>query len=89
MTPFRFLGCGPVEDCGGTTGWEDVKSAFRSQNPTPEQIELKNWAQNILGLGDDYTPFAEPNVTQMNYEGRWENYVESIPRGMGAPAVLR
>jgi hypothetical protein len=34
------------------------------------------WAQETSGLDANFDPFKEPNVVQMNYEGRWENHLE-------------
>ncbi|TFK33372.1 hypothetical protein BDQ12DRAFT_738798 [Crucibulum laeve] len=77
------IGCGPVEDSGGTTGWETVKSAFRAQNPRITQSERRKWAREVSGLGDEFDPFKEPGVVQMNYEGRWENHLELYMNGSG------
>jgi hypothetical protein len=37
----------------------------------------------VSGLGDAFDPFKEPDVIQMNYEGRWENHVEDYMRMSG------
>ena len=78
-----FVGCGPVEDSGAIQGWEEVKSAFRARNPTRSQRERRRWAREVSGLGDEFDPFREPDVIQMNYEGRWENHVEHFMRMSG------
>jgi hypothetical protein len=82
-TKFILSGCGPVEDCHGTTGWNDVKAAFRSPNLTAEQRSLVPWAKAVSGLGDAFDPFAEPDVTVMNYEGRWENHLRAYMEASG------
>jgi hypothetical protein len=61
-----FIGCGPVEDSGAIPGWEEVKRAFRAQNPTSSQRERQEWAREASGLGDKFDPFKEPDVIQMN-----------------------
>lgn len=71
------LGKGPVEDCGGPTGWQEVKQAFRNARPSREQLSQREWARNASGEGDSYDPLAQPDIVQMNYEGRWENHFES------------
>jgi hypothetical protein len=80
---FDLLGCGPVEDSGAIEGWEAVKSAFRAQNPTRKHRERQQWAREVSGLGDKFDPFKEPDVIQMNYEGRRENHVEHFMRMSG------
>ncbi|KAF8649267.1 hypothetical protein AX16_005919 [Volvariella volvacea WC 439] len=83
------IGCGPVEDSGSVYGWQGVKEAFASRNPTQEQRNLIRWAKERSGLGDNFDPERVPNVVQMNYEGRWENHLisfmessgEHVPRG--------
>jgi hypothetical protein len=72
------LGCGPVEDCGSIEGWNNVKAAFRSSVPAADQNDLRSWAKEVSGLGESYDPFAEPNITVMNYEGRWENHLRDF-----------
>jgi hypothetical protein len=72
------LGCGPVEDCGSIEGWNDVKAAFRSSAPTVDQNHLQSGAKKVSGLGESYNPFAQPNITVMNYEGRWENHLQAF-----------
>jgi len=76
-------GCGPVEDCHGPLGWNDVKAGFRSPNATTHQRNLVPWAKAVSGLGDRFDPFAEPDVKVMNYEGRWENHMESYMEASG------
>lgn len=34
-------------------------------------------------MGDEFDPFAEPDITQMNYGGRWGNHVDRYMLGMG------
>jgi hypothetical protein len=34
------------------------------------------WAGEASGLDAKFDPFKEPDVVQMNYEGRWENHLE-------------
>jgi hypothetical protein len=36
-----------------------------------------------LGLGEEFDPMKEPNVVQMNYEGRWENHLHAFMRMSG------
>jgi hypothetical protein len=73
---YWLAGCAPVEDSGSTTGWEEVKSAFRASNPTRDQEDRRRWARDVSGLGQSFDPLKEPDVVQMNYEGRWENHLE-------------
>ncbi|KAF9549273.1 hypothetical protein CPC08DRAFT_715475 [Agrocybe pediades] len=72
-------GCGPIEDCGSIPGWEEVKAAFRvpAAQRTSEQRYKVQWAKDVSGLGDACDPFKEPDVVQMNYEGRWENHLQA------------
>jgi len=77
------LGCGPVEDCHGPTGWNEVKAAFRSPSASAHQRGLVPWAKAVSGLGEAFDPFAEPDVKVMNYEGRWENHLESFMETSG------
>ena len=78
-------GCGPVEDSGSIYGWNEVKDAFRvpAHRRTLEQKERVEWAQNVSGQGAEFDPLKEPNVTQMNYEGRWENHLDSYMLASG------
>ncbi|KAF8987179.1 hypothetical protein BDQ17DRAFT_1548254 [Cyathus striatus] len=76
-------GCAPVEDSGAIPGWNSVKAAFRARNPTQEQEERRQWARDVSGLGDRYNPLEEPNIIQMNYEGRWENHLEGFMMDSG------
>lgn len=73
-------GRGPLEDCGGTRGWNDVKAAFRAPaaTRTPEQTDLVRWAQEVSGIDATFDPFKEPDVVQMNYEARWENHMKAF-----------
>ena len=64
-----------MEDSGGIAGWNRLKRAFRAQDPSSELHDLISWAKDASGLGDRFDPFAEPNITVMNYEGRWENHL--------------
>jgi len=41
------------------------------------------WAKAVSGLGDAFDPFAEPDVTVMNYEGRWENHLIAYMEASG------
>jgi hypothetical protein len=69
------LGYGPAEDSGGVTGWERVKHAFSAAQPSKEQLELREWALQVTGHDEERDdPLKTPNVTVMNYEGRWENH---------------
>ncbi|KAJ3494438.1 hypothetical protein NLJ89_g10808 [Agrocybe chaxingu] len=54
---------------------------------TKEHKELLEWAKRVSGLGEQFDPLKDPNVTQMNYEGRWENHVEAYMRACGDPAL--
>ena len=61
------LGLGPVEDCGGTYGCDQVKDAFRTlraASANERQHELVTWAKEVLGLDDAFNPFAEPDIVQ-------------------------
>jgi hypothetical protein len=82
---YLCLGYGPAEDSGGVTGWERVKYAFSAAQPSKDQLELREWALRVTGHdeerddplaveGGPYSPLKTPNVTVMNYEGRWENH---------------
>ncbi len=73
-------GWGPVEDCGGPSGWNDVKAAFRAAaaTRTPAQVDLVRWAREQSGLEAAFDPFKDPNVVQMNYEARWENHMRGF-----------
>ena len=74
------LGRGPVEDCGGTYGWDKVKIAFRAlraASANERQHELVTWAGEVSGLGDAFDPFAVPDIVQMNDEGRWEHHLRA------------
>jgi hypothetical protein len=64
---YFFKGCCPVEDSGNLPGWEYIKDAYRSTHPTPEQ-------QEVSGLGDQFNPFAEPDVAVLNNEERWDKF---------------
>ncbi|KIY44789.1 hypothetical protein FISHEDRAFT_50671, partial [Fistulina hepatica ATCC 64428] len=80
------VGYGPAEDAGGVTGWQDVKAAFAASNPTRKQLEIRKWATEQMGMvgrddplaveGGPYSPLKTPNVTVMNYDGRWVNHLE-------------
>ncbi|KAF9458392.1 hypothetical protein BDZ94DRAFT_1313351 [Collybia nuda] len=50
------------------------KSAFGSRIPTMKQNRMKVWARSAPGPDERFSPFNEPDVTVMNYEGRWENH---------------
>lgn len=73
-------GCGPVEDSGGIEGWKRVKKAFAAVSPTSEQLELRGWAKSVSGR-EDFNALEEPNVTHLNYEGRWENHERGFREG--------
>ena len=57
------------------------------QNPSSEQHDLISWAKDTSGLGDRFDPFAEPNITVMNYEGRWENHLIGFMKNSGESTV--
>jgi hypothetical protein len=65
-------GCGPLDDSGGVTGWEDVKAAFSSSNPTAHQKRWKSWAQEISPLGHVFDPSKAPNLEQL--KGEFEKF---------------
>ena len=59
-------GCGALDDCGGVEGWEEVKQAFSSANPSAYQRERKSWAMEISPLGSAFDPKRAPNVEELN-----------------------
>lgn len=67
------VGCGPVEDCGSSYGWERVKKAFAAAEPTPEQDELIQWAKDVA-CRQNFNALEEPSLTQLNDENRWGTY---------------
>lgn len=89
----KAVGYAPAEDAGGVRGWERVKEAFAAERPTREQLDLRKWATERMGLegrkdplavGDKtYSPLNEVNVTVMNYEGRWENHYNGYREELG------
>ena len=57
-----------------------MKAAFRvpASQRNPEQRFRVKWAKEGSGLGEACDPFKEPDLVQMNYEGRWENHFEAF-----------
>ncbi|KAL1733733.1 MM3350-like domain-containing protein, partial [Schizophyllum commune] len=72
----EVVGYPPVEDSGGLGGWEDVKKAFATHDPTRDQLEHRKWATGVMGLtglndpiavGDvPYSPLNEVDIDKMN-----------------------
>jgi hypothetical protein len=59
-------GCSPLDDSGGVTGWEEVRQAFFSANPTVPQKQRKSWAMEISPLGPAFDPSKAPNLGELN-----------------------
>ncbi|KAF8586921.1 hypothetical protein K439DRAFT_1631213 [Ramaria rubella] len=71
----KATGCPPLEDAGGICGWDAIKEAFSSNEPTSEHEERIEWAKSVSILGDDFNPFAEVDIAQMNLEENWKQYL--------------
>lgn len=41
-----------AEDAGGVMGWEELKAAYRTANPTSEQKETREWFEERASNGD-------------------------------------
>jgi hypothetical protein len=74
-------GCGPLDDSGGITGWQEVKTAFSRPNPRPHQRERKAWARNISPLGSAFDPANTPSLETLNREGEFVKFARLCRRG--------
>lgn len=60
-----------------------MKAAFSAIPRSRDQEDLVKWAKDVSGLGEAFDTFKEPNIVQMNYEGRWESHLDSFMRETG------
>ncbi|KIJ62755.1 hypothetical protein HYDPIDRAFT_29911 [Hydnomerulius pinastri MD-312] len=76
-------GAGPLEDAGGIRGWDEVKRAFASTNPSREMNDKKEWARMISPLGEAYDPRVAPTIDQLNTPGEYEDWLLNAAQGSG------
>lgn len=76
-------GCGPLEDSGGVSGWDDVKRAFAEMRSTSKQKELRSWAKRTSSLGDNFNPNSTPSLESLNKKGEFEKVSQLCQQGEG------
>lgn len=67
--------CCHVEDCGGITGWEEIK---RIWDPNTDRIRIREkmqWAQWASPLGEAFNTFSTPDIDSLNLPGSFESFV--------------
>lgn len=62
-----------AEDVGGTTGWEDLKKAYRTEKPTAEQRERCKWFEKFASN-------ADPKSLAGNYVHDWDK--DEVNKGL-------
>ncbi|KAG2756613.1 hypothetical protein P692DRAFT_20526860 [Suillus brevipes Sb2] len=76
-------GCAPLEDSGGIYGWDEIKRAFATTNPSGEMRDRKRWGRQISPLGQAFNPAVQPSIEEFNQPGEFLKFLRGVRQAAG------
>ncbi|KIK41714.1 hypothetical protein CY34DRAFT_84897 [Suillus luteus UH-Slu-Lm8-n1] len=76
-------GCAPLEDAGGIYGWDEIKRAFATTNPSGEMRDRKRWARQVSPLGQAFNPAVQPPIEEFNQPGEFVKFLRDVRQAAG------